>query len=360
MSRNNVFLVSNMYPSDAFPSYGIFVKKIELQLAEEQINFSLKSLIKGKKKGINLLLSYLSFYVDVIYKGLFKSYDVIYIHFISHCAIPIYFILLFKPKTKIIINTHGSDVMQLNSAFLFFFSKRVMRKSQLIISPSHYFKSKIKSKFDLDSTKIIVSPSGGIDTELFKPAIKKDEHFFTLGYISRIDKGKGWDIFIKAFSKLKKETTFPLKAIIGGDGGENLKLNSLVQELNLDKNIQILGNVNPKDLTFWYNQMDLFIFPTKLEESLGLVGLEALSCGIPVISSDSGGQISYIKNGINGYLFDSENEKDLEEKIKLYLKSKSKNLFKSNARKMALAYDEKVVTTKLAEEILKISKADAK
>lgn len=47
--------------------------------------------------------------------------------------------------------------------------------------------------------------------------------------------------------------------------------------------------------------MDLFVFPTQLEESLGLVGLEAMACGVPVIGSCIGGLTDYIEEGTNGF-----------------------------------------------------------
>ena len=69
-----------------------------------------------------------------------------------------------------------------------------------------------------------------------------------------------------------------------------------------------------------YLLMDCFIFPSTLKESLGLVGLEAMACGIPVIASDSHGPTDYIEDRKNGFLFSTGDICSLIDKVDYYYK----------------------------------------
>ena len=90
-----------------------------------------------------------------------------------------------------ISNTHGSDVLRVNSKILRYFSRIVLNKSFLIVSPSKYFVRHIKSVYSLtEKNKIITFPSGGIDTNFFKPLMRSKNDKFTVGFISRIDLGR--------------------------------------------------------------------------------------------------------------------------------------------------------------------------
>ena len=71
-----------------------------------------------------------------------------------------------------------------------------------------------------------------------------------------------------------------------------------------------------EELVYLYNSLEFFCFPTyRRSESLGLVGIEAMSCGQIVIASNIAGPKDYINDEVNGYLFKPNNEEDLSRKI---------------------------------------------
>ena len=80
--------------------------------------------------------------------------------------------------------------------------------------------------------------------------------------------------------------------------------------------------------------MDLFVFPTQLEESLGLVGLEAMACGVPVIGSCIGGLTDYIEEGTNGFFFEPGNVQSLVDSILKYIECD--DLMKCQLKKNAI------------------------
>tara|TARA_B100000963_G_scaffold49152_1_gene37360 strand:- start:3894 stop:4964 length:1071 start_codon:yes stop_codon:yes gene_type:complete len=344
-----LLLVSNMYPDKTYPSFGIFVKKTKEGL--EEFGFDISDCVVMTKKSFKLtrIFFYLKFYIKIFFKVIFRSYDAIYIHFITHCSPAIFILLFFKPKMKVISNTHGSDVLRVNSKLLRYFSRIVLNKSFLIISPSKYFIKHIKSVYSLtDKNKIITFPSGGIDTDFFKPLKRSHNDEFTVGYISRIDIGKGWDILIDAINILKLKS-LNLKVIMAGSGNQIDQMNTKIKENRLEDIINYIGHIHPNDLPFFYNQFDVFILSSILDESLGLVGLEALSCGIPVIASDKGGQISYL-NQKNGILFETGNAHELAMKIHS-ISNQDLSKMKYYARETALNYDKEKVFSELCNQL---------
>lgn len=80
-------------------------------------------------------------------------------------------------------------------------------------------------------------------------------------------------------------------------------LHSLSDELNVSDFIDWIDLLPQIELRRIYNDIDYFIFPSELNESLGLVALEAMACGTPVIGSDYAAQSFYINDGVNGYKF---------------------------------------------------------
>jgi glycosyltransferase involved in cell wall biosynthesis len=125
---------------------------------------------------------------------------------------------------------------------------------------------------------------------------------------------KGFDILLKAINLLPKQLEIKLK-IIGGIPNEELKK---LKELSPFKNnIDFIDYLSKDKLDEHYEKSDIFILPTR-EDIWGLVVNEALSKGIPVITSDKcGAGLELIKNAYNGFIFKSE---DITELYSLILK----------------------------------------
>jgi L-malate glycosyltransferase len=353
MKPLNIFLISNMYPSASNSTYGVFVSKIERQLVQLGANISSKVVITKKHQHpFKKALEYLAFYLRILHKGIFKKYEIIYAHYPSHSAIPILIIKFIKPSVKIVVNFHGSDVTQIKNSTVVYLTKNLLKKVNLVISPSEYFIDFISKKYSVNKKIIYSSPSGGVNCKKLFPMNKKND-VFTIGYLSRIDPKKGWDILIHSLSDLKSNGFTNFKCIIGGDGSEKDKLTQLIHQYELNSEINYVGKVNPENINDFYNSLDAFIFPTQLNESLGLVGAEAMACGIPVIASNSGGQLSYIMNDKNGFVYNADSSKELSEKILhfYHLPIEKIEQFKINARETALTLDSEVISNKLYKKI---------
>lgn len=332
-----MFLISNMYPSKQNVRYGIFVKNFEDAIGK---NFVVEKIVMTKKFGIiNKLMAYFKLYYKILLlltKA--KREDLIYVHFPLHVA-PVLLLLLFR-QSKIVLNFHGSDlIFQSNlTKLLSVFLIPLIKKSSIVV-PSNYFREKLINEFDVSNSRIFVYPSGGINRKIFYPKKRIIDQNFTIGFVSNFIPEKGWEIFLGAIKIIIEGNLIRnLEIIMVGDGIDKRKIDHIVSTMNID--VQFFTNQTQDQLARIYNKLDIFIFPT-FRESLGLVGIEAMSCGVPVIASNVDGPNEYIKKAVNGFLFEKQNTQDLVDKILIYhnLSKTNQNIMSKNCEQTASLYD---------------------
>lgn len=356
MKQMKVFLISNMYPSKEHPDYGVFVKNFKTSLEELGVHFPHPCLLVGRSSGIQKIAAYFSHYLRILKTYIKNDFDIIYIHYISHNAPILYIILgLFGKKKPIVVNVHGSDVMTYNKGLFRFFNTQLLKKTDLVVVPSKYFSNQVFKKFPfLDKHNIFINPSGGIDLGRFYPIKKgKKEAELTLGFVSRIDEGKGWDSFINVVAQINKKG-INVKGIMVGTGSQVGQMLEEIENQNMSTEISYVGVVDQKKLVYIYNNMDIFIFPSTREaESLGLVGLEAMACGIPIIASNKAGAKTYTREGQNGFLCEPGNINEIEEKAIKFnnLNQLQKDKMKKNAIDTAMKYGKRPTAEKMLEKL---------
>jgi N-acetyl-alpha-D-glucosaminyl L-malate synthase BshA len=162
---------------------------------------------------------------------------------------------------------------------------------------------------------------------------KENERIIT--HISNFRKVKRIPDIIKIFYNIQK--VMPAKLMMVGDGPEKEKAEVLCMELGIYDKVIFFGNSNEIDKILCLT--DLFLLPSETE-SFGLAALEAMSCGVPVISSNSGGLPEVNFDGFSGYL---SNVGDVEEMaanaIKILENDEVLNQFKANALEVAKRFD---------------------
>lgn len=321
-----MILIANLYPSKKYPYYGTFVKKFH-DMASAYFDIKLVVLSKEENK-LRKILKYFIFYIKIVFYILLSCSDsIIYVHYASHASIPILFCNKFK-NFILYVNVHGSDVFpEAKNEKLQKHTKKLLQISNKIIVPSSYFEKAVKEKYKLYNHKFKIFPSGGIDSNIF---YIKDKYFIMnqekisnkfkyIGFASRLDEGKGADILLKAINTLKnKNKNFfeNKKVILIGSGKYDKEVSQYIENNNLNEVIIRYPQLNQHQLSDIYNILDWFIFPTARKgESLGLVGLEAMACGVPIIASNFAGPTTYINSKVNGLLFEVNNYNDLADKI---------------------------------------------
>lgn len=329
-----ILVVSNMYPDKKHPSAGIFVKKFCDELELVGLDYKRSVMYKYDTK-LGKLWGYFSFYVFTFLRTLFSRYDLVYIHYASHSSIPVLLARRFK-KIRIYTNVHGSDVVPENEVQKKFqkYTSKILSLSDKVIVPSEYFKEYVAKKYSIDRKNISIYPSSGVDRNMFRAldenalnGIRKkhsiNPSLKTFCYVGRITANKGWDTYLCAIRKLVDEGKMA-NFIFVGDGLERDAYNKLIEDLSLSQIVKKYPLLSQKELVEIYNISDAFIFPTQREgESLGLVAIEAMACGTPVIASDFAAPKYYVHNSVNGYKFIPGDASDLKSYMSMFIEGEA-------------------------------------
>ena len=114
-------------------------------------------------------------------------------------------------------------------------------------------------------------------------------------FLGQLIRGKGADLMLKALAKLD----IPFECTIAGDGKDRFMLENMVEKFNLHDKVHFKGFVS--DTEDLWNSCDVFFFPVRWQEPFGLVGLEAMAHGIPVVAFDLGGVREWLTDNKNGF-----------------------------------------------------------
>ncbi|AOC96100.1 MULTISPECIES: N-acetyl-alpha-D-glucosaminyl L-malate synthase BshA [Flavobacterium] len=172
--------------------------------------------------------------------------------------------------------------------------------------------------------------------------VMANENERIITHISNFRKVKRIPDIIKIFYNVQKE--IPAKLMMVGDGPEKEKAEILCQELGILDKVIFFGNSHEIDKILCMT--DLFLLPSETE-SFGLAALEAMACGVPVISSNSGGLPEVNYDGFSGYLSNVGNVEEMAQNALKILKDDAVlSQFKANALEVARKFDIKNILPK--------------
>ncbi len=283
------------------------------------------------KPTIKLSRGFYSIELVIKFLTIYKKYNIVNLHLPLAEILPIIF---FTNKNNTIINYHCLPYFKFHlkiiSFYFYFFGLISIFRSKTVISLSldyfnkiyfhKYFKNKINE----------IPPY--IKEIKYLSKTKTENNILTLGYLGRISNEKGLEYLISASNILNKKN-IDHNLIIAGDTSD-LRFKKYINHLKKisNQNTNFVGNLSEKEKDEFYKKIDIFILPSiNSFEAFGIVQLEAMSYGIPVIASDINGVKSIVQKTKNGYLFKNKNSKDLANKIVLCIEKKFENdLIKKN------------------------------
>jgi glycosyltransferase involved in cell wall biosynthesis len=230
--------------------------------------------------------------------------DIIHCHY-SYPAGIVAWLIRLRTGIPYIVTEHTRIKSTFRSVFHKFLSLLALRKASGVIAVSNSLKKELLNE---QITKIKVIPNV-IKTERFTLAERRAD-LFTIGFLgSLISHNKGLDILLAAC----RELPFNFKLKIGGAGILQQYYMDLAHTYNLEDKVVFHGAIDPKQINSFYTDINLFILPSRYE-TFGIVLIEAMAAGIPVIATRCGGPEDIV-NDINGLLIEKGNAIQLRDAI---------------------------------------------
>ena len=225
-------------------------------------------------------------------------------------------------KKPYIVWCQGSDIY-LDWRFKEFISKLVLKNADAVIALTEDMKMEIQKICDKE---IYVIPNG-IDLKRFenlsregvRRRLKITGEQKIIMFVGTLRSVKGLKYLIQAMDIIKQKDA-EVKLMLVGDGEERQDLEKLVKELDLEDRVIFVGKVFNEKVPEYMAASDVFVLPS-LSESFGIVNLEAMASGLPIVATKVGGLSEIVKDGENGFLVEPKNPEQIAKKVLLILEN---------------------------------------
>lgn len=207
---------------------------------------------------------------------------------------------------------HGIDVWQLRSAT----TRHALRRADLILAVSRHTQRAVLEQTGGDNDKVKLLPNT-FSAARFNPREKSNrvlaKHrlsadtpiILTVCRLAAEERYKGYDQILKALPSISRALP-RVHYLLVGAGPDRPRIEKLIAELGVADRVTLAGYIADEELAGYYNSCDIFAMPSKAE-GFGIVYLEALACGKPVLAGDRDGARDALNDGELGLLVDADN-----------------------------------------------------
>ena len=304
-----------------------------------------------------------------------RKFDIIHLHFpFFGAALLTSLVKFFRGnKVKFIITYHQDLILSGFRASYYKFSMRfslpfiLKLADKIIVSSEDYIEYSFIQEYYQKNLNKFVELGFGVP-EQFKPMEKDKElmkkynflpNDFVVTFVGGLDWAhyfKGVNYLIRAIKSIENKN---IKALIIGSGNLKKQYQELVKELKLENRVKFAGYVSDEELPKHYNLASVFTLPSiNKNEAFGIVLIEALACGKPLIASNLKGVRAVVESGKNGLLVEPKNTRDLAEKIKYLYDNPNmvKRLSENGLKKVKEHYRLPIIGDKLEKIYLDLLK----
>lgn len=279
-----VLVLNNRYPSSKKPFVASYVKTIESLISRNHETDRLV-LQRNSNSKWGQILDLILYRLKIGTSSKFGKADVVLVnHFNLYWKS---LISKLKPKQHLVIHWHGSELFgskKFRNFEVWASNKWFVNASHIV--PSEYFKKEVLNVFP-NLGSVYVVPSGGIDTEVFFPKEKEIGGELTLGFAGHLNQEKGADFLLKLAKEKETLEKVVGRKVIFKALRYGVKDEVLLQQLE-EAGVQLVNPIPKPQMPGFYMALDVLLFPTRRKsESLGLVPLEAMACGVPVVCPDA-------------------------------------------------------------------------
>src|SRR3989344_2704247 len=246
----------------------------------------------------------------------FGQYDIIHAYQASQAAGGGWLLKWKYPRTPFVVTIQEGKVLSRQSWLTIFFRRLVLKKANKITVISNYLAQYVKSQNSKAQIRIIPN---GVDLNKFWSENNHPDSK-TIITVSRLVEKNGVGDLIEAMAVVVREIPSARLVIMGG-GPLEKSLNLKVKSLNLENNVQFLGEISNELLPRYLSMADVFVRPS-LSEGLGTAFLEAMAVGLLIIGTPVGGIPDFLKDGETGLFCKISDPGDLAGKVIKILKNK--------------------------------------
>ena len=256
-------------------------------------------------------------------------------------------IKFINPKCKIWLIAHGIEVWRQLSPG----KTRFLKNCDKVICVSNFTKQEVITKHQVEPARCevlnnVVDPFMKLPANFTKPPyllnryglVNNSPVLFTLTRLNTAEQYKGYEQVIKVVSNLKH--AFPaIKYVISGasDLTEESRVKKIIAEYEVEEQVILTGFVNEDELADHFLMADLFVLPSR-NEGFGIVFIEALACGLPVVCGNVDGSVDAIKNGALGRAVNPDDLTELETTLANCLNEPFTDIMRKNLQEQCLHY----------------------
>lgn len=296
-----------------------------------------------------------------------KDYDIVHLHYPFFFGAELVYLNSIIRNSKYVLTYHNDAIS--NGLYGLFFNiysntiqKLILGRADKIFIPSlDYAQNSYLSKIFRDNPQKIIEIPNGVDSGKFNPSnegsfikqkysLNNKKIILFVGALDKAHYFKGVDILLESMKYVCNQN---YHLIIVGEGELKESYINKIDELGLNSYVTFAGKVSDEELPLYYAASDVTVLPSIGVESFGLVLIEAMATGKPVIASNLPGVRSVVDDGKNGFLVIPKDSKDLASKInKILNNGELASRFGINGRKkIEEMYSWGKVTKKLEQQM---------
>lgn len=318
-----IAVISNMFPSEAHPTFGIFVKNQVDLLKKSGLDVAVIANSNPDKGKLNLLKKYISWFTRFM-KHMAKNHkNISVVH--AHYIFPTGLLALAAKKiwnTPYAVTAHGGDLDQMpnKSKLVRRMTASILENADEVIVVGEALKENARYFYPIPDNRLHVI-SMGVDTGVFREMPAADyEHLVPPGknpvflYVGNIIEAKGLIELVDAFKAVL--AVYPDASLyLIGSRKDQAFAERLQNKIRIDDipSVHFQDPLPQQDVAKWMNAADVLVLPSHIE-GFGLVALEAMAAGLPVVGSRVGG-LEYLLGDGRGLLFEPGNSGMLAEQL---------------------------------------------